>query len=83
MGRVVALVLYSGGVYGVLRGVASGRWFFFSNFPPARGFFCRLLWAGLGLRAGPAVGLGAGWRTGLAAWVGGGIALEGNKGQTP
>ena len=51
--------------------------FFFSNFPPARGFFCRLLWAGLGLRAGPAVGLGAGWRTGLAAWVGGGIALVG------
>ena len=28
---------------------------------------------GLGCGAGPAVGFGAGWRTGLAAWVGGGI----------
>ena len=66
---------YSGGVCGVSRVVASGRRVFFSNFPQARGFYCRLLW----VQAGPAgwaggprmCGRAAGWgeigKSGVAA----------------
>ena len=65
-------VLYSWGVCGVSRVVASGRrvfflffFIFFSNFPPARGFFAGC--CGLGRAGGRAArwaraGLGAGLR---------------------